>query len=176
MHSVNMWSDGLWALGAVAVPFILFLVIILRKNKYTSSRSIKRVTEHRMTGSISPDLLSNLMENKPLAGVYLLPKGEVLPFTSAEPEDDGSMEHLDRMADWFVSQDAIRFLLYALERDDWKREFSEWEATLEETLLIAKRAVERDKLRKSLRVIDGGLDDNTVVGDFGNDQEEEDDS
>ncbi len=132
------------------------------------------MTEHKMTGSVSGDLMDDLLNNKPLGGVYLLPKGNILPFTSAEPIDDGSMESLEVLSDWHISQEAIRFLLYALERDDWKREFSEWESTLEETLLIAKRAVERDKLRKSFRIIDGGLDDNIVVGDFVPPQEQDD--
>ena len=124
------------------------------------------MTEHKMTGSITPGLMDDLINKKPLGGVYLLPEGGILPFTCAEPEDDGSMDYLNTLADWHVSQEAIRFLLYALERDDWKREFSEWESTLEETLLLAKRAVERDRLRRSLRVIDGGLEDNVTPGDF----------
>ena len=174
MNSGNMWMDGLWAALAVLVPLIFLLVIILSKNRYTSSRSTKKVINHKVTGSVSPGLMEDLMNNKPLGGVYLLPKGAILPFTSAEPIDDGTMESLDALSDWYVSQEAIRFLLYALEREDWKREFSEWESTLEETLLIAKRAVEKDKLRKSLRVIEGGLSDNVTSGDFGATEKEDD--
>ena len=181
MNSGDIWLDGLWALLGIFLPLIFVLVIILGKNRYTSSRSMKTVTEHKMTGSIDPGLVDNnmlsvLASKKPLAGLYLLPEGGILPFTCAEPEDDGSLEHLDTLADWHVSQDAIRFLLYALERDDWKREFSEWESTLEETLLLAKRAVERDKLRRSLRVIDGGLQDNITPGGFREDLSEDGES
>lgn len=174
MNSGDMWQDGLWALFGVVLPLFLFLIIIFGKNRYTSSRSMKKVTEHKMTGSISGDLMDDLINNKPLGGVYLLPKGAILPFTSAEPIDDGSLESLEVLSDWHIGQEAIRFLLYALERDDWKREFSEWESTLEETLLIAKRAVERDKLRKSFRVIDGGLEDKVIPGDFNPPQEQDD--
>ena len=176
MNSGDIWLDGLWALLGIILPLILILVIILSKNRYTSSRSMKTVTEHRMTGSVAPGLMDDLIDKKPLGGLYLLPEGGILPFTCAEPEDDGSLEYLDTMADWHISQEAIRFLLYALERDDWKREFSEWESTLEETLLLAKRAVERDKLRKSLRVIEGGREDNVTSGGFTEDPAEDGES
>ena len=175
MQTVNIWQEGLWALAGVGFSLFLFFVIIWRTRGYTSTRSVKKM-EHEMSGSVNQSLMDDLLENKPLAGVYLLPKGGVLPFTSAQPEDDGSMEHLDAMSDWFMSQDAIRFILYALEREDWKREFSEWESTLEETLLIAKRAVEKDKLRKSFQLIEGGLSDNTTAGDFQKGEDEEDET
>ena len=49
--------------------------------------------------------------------------------------------------------------MYALDRDDWKREFAEWEATLEESLRETTESIRRERLRASLTVIPGGKTD-----------------
>ena len=80
-------------------------------------------------------------------------EGDVIPFLSAAPKDK------EDTSEYELAQMAVRFMMYALDRDDWKREFAEWESTLEESLLATKKAIETERLRASLRVIPGGKED-----------------
>ena len=105
-----------------------------------------------MTGSMGRDPVTDLLNNRPLGGVYLLGDGDVVPFLSAAPEDADEEEAME----YDMAQMAVRYVMYALDRDDWKHEFAEWESTLEESLRANAEAVRRDRLKASLRVIPGG--------------------
>jgi hypothetical protein len=107
-----------------------------------------------MTGSMGNDPILDILDSRPLGGVYLMGDGDVVPFLSAAPDDAEDSDEYD------MAQMAVRYVMYALDRDDWKREFAEWEATLEESLHATKEAILKDRLRASLRVIPGGkIDD-----------------
>ena len=157
MYNEDIWTSGLYALMSVGLVVLSFLVIYWIGRVYDSNKRVAVRANYRgrrmiRTGSMG-DPVTDLLNNRPLGGIYLMGEGDVIPFLSAAPED------ADDPVDYELAQMAVRFLMYALDRDDWKREFAEWESTLEESLLATKKAIETERLRAKLRVIPGGKED-----------------
>lgn len=156
MYSEDVWMSGLYALMSVGLVALAFLVIYWIGRVYDSNKRVALRANYRgrrmiRTGSMD-DPVTDLLNNRPLGGIYLMGEGDVIPFLSAAPEDEDP-------SDYEIAQMAVRFLMYALDRDDWKREFAEWESTLEESLLATKKAIETERLRDSFKVIPGGKED-----------------
>jgi len=158
MYSGDIWTSGAYAAFGLGVVGLTILVIYWIARAYDSNKQLKlRVLRKNkmMTGSMGRDPVTDILDSRPLGGVYLMGDGDVVPFLSAVPDDaddDEAMEH-------DMAQMAVRYVMYALDRDDWKREFAEWEATLEESLRATTESIRRDKLRASLTVIPGGKTD-----------------
>ena len=147
MDTSDIWTNGgLAAFSIICVIGIIGVIFLIAR---TYDLNMNGTQDENGTG-LGHDIAADLESTRPLGGVYLMREGEIVPFVSPEPEDALDLE------DWYLSQSAIRFMLYALERDDWKYEFSEWESTLEETIQATKKAVETERIRKSLKVIQGG--------------------
>ena len=151
MYSDNMWDIGFWA--AMAPLFIVILVLVIywtpRAYDFLKKR-IRRKGVNINTGSWGDyDPLEHMLKDRPLGGIYLLEKGQAVPFLTASPHDGEDDELLQ-------AQTAVRFLMYAMDRDDWKYEFSEWESTLEDRLRARTESLRRERLMLSLRVIHGG--------------------
>ena len=153
-----MYSGASNSVGFVTaiIPILAvfaFLVIYWALHAYDMIR--KRQHRNRKvnikTGSFGDyDPLQHLLEAQPLGGVYLMQDGQAVPFLSANPINKGEDDELQE------AQTAVRFLMYAMDRDDWKYEFSEWESTLEDRLRERSDALRRERLMASLRVIPGG--------------------
>ena len=155
MYSGDMWLSGLYAVLGLITVGLFILVIYWNRRAYYNINRPKQVVRRKvkmMTGSMGRDPVTDLLNNRPLGGVYLLGDGDVVPFLSAAPEDADEEEAME----YDMAQMAVRYVMYALERDDWKHEFAEWESTLEESLRANAEAVRRDRLKASLRVIPGG--------------------
>ena len=158
MYSGDMWLSGLYALLGLITVGLFILVIYWNRRAYYNINRPKQVVRRKvkmMTGSMGRDPVTDLLNNRPLGGIYLLGDGDVVPFLSAAPDDADAEEAME----YDIAQMAVRYVMYALERDDWKHEFAEWESTLEESLRANAEAVRRSRLRASLRVIPGGKDD-----------------
>ena len=158
MYSGDMWLSGLYALLGLITVGLFILVIYWNRRAYYNINRPKQVVRRKvkmMTGSMGRDPVTDLLNNRPLGGIYLLGDGDVVPFLSAAPDDADEEEAME----YDIAQMAVRYVMYALERDDWKHEFAEWESTLEESLRANAEAVRRSRLRASLRVIPGGKDD-----------------
>jgi hypothetical protein len=157
MYSGDIWVNGGFAAAGIVIVCICVGVIYWCARTYDSNnRLTSRASRKKnmMTGSMGNDPILDILDSRPLGGVYLMGDGDVVPFLSAAPDDAEDSDEYD------MAQMAVRYVMYALDRDDWKREFAEWEATLEESLHATKEAILKDRLRASLRVIPGGkIDD-----------------
>lgn len=148
-------NDDIGLLVAL-IPLVILIAIVViywarRTYDILRQRHNRNSNVNLKTGSFDGyDPLAHLLESNPLGGVYLMPDGQAVPFLSASPISKSHAEDLDE------AQTAVRFLMYAMDRDDWKYEFSEWEATLEDQLRQRSDALRRERLMRSLRVIPGG--------------------
>ena len=155
MYSGDIWTSGLYAFMGLMAAALTLLVIYWLSRAYDSNNRLKQRShgkKNMITGSMGRDPVSDILDNRPLGGVYLMGDGDVVPFLSAAPDDADD----DTAMEYDMAQMAVRYVMYALDRDDWKSEFAEWESTLEESLRATTEAIRRDKLKASLTVIPGG--------------------
>lgn len=162
MYSGDIWISGAYAALGLGIVGLAILVIYWCARAYDSNNRLAQRADRKIkmvTGSMGSDPIADMLDNRPLGGVYLMGDGDVVPFLSSAPDDADD----DTAEDYDMAQMAVRYVMYALDRDDWKREFAEWEATLEESFRASSEAVRRDKLRASLTVIPGGKSDEEEV-------------
>ena len=94
-----------------------------------------------------------LNANPPLAALLLLKDGDAQVVLGDEPT--GAVDR----DDWETASNALAYLVYAIGREDWCAEWAQSEHQLRRQFEEGIRELERDRLRNSFRVIDGGADD-----------------
>ena len=94
-----------------------------------------------------------LAANPPLAALLLLKDGDAQVVLGDEPTGV-----VDR-DDWETASNALAYLVYAIGREDWCAEWAQAEHQLRRQFEEGIRELERDRLRNSFKVIDGGADD-----------------
>ena len=99
-----------------------------------------------------------LDSNPPLAALLLLKDGDAQVVLGDEPTSV-----VDR-DDWETASNALAYLVYAISREDWCAEWAQSEHQLRRQFEEGIREVERDRLRSSFRVIDGGADGDPTEG------------
>ena len=99
-----------------------------------------------------------LKANPPLAALLLLKDGDAQVVLGDEPTSA-----VDR-DDWETASNALAYLVYAISREDWCAEWAQSEHQLRRQFEEGIREVERDRLRSSFRVIDGGADGDPTEG------------
>ena len=108
-----------------------------------------------MSGSDTvEDTLLRAMEAPPLAAIFLLPEGKINMALTPCPGE--SPEELD---EWAQAADLVAFLMHAVSRDDWWTEWSAEEEQRRDKVMDALDQLDRERVRQSLRVIPGGLDE-----------------
>ena len=88
MYSGDIWTSGAYAAFGLGVAGLALLVIYWCARAYDSNNKLKRRGLERvkmMTGSMGRDPVSDMLNNRPLGGVYLMGDGDVVPFLSAAP-------------------------------------------------------------------------------------------
>ena len=88
--------------------------------------------------------------NPPLAALLLLRDGDAQVVLGDEPAGEGDHD------DWETASNALAYLVYAISREDWCAEWAQSEHQLRWQFEEGIREVERDRLRSSFEVIDGG--------------------
>ena len=110
------------------------------------------VTHHFVSGSdfafISPDA-------PPIAGMLLMKDGGAQVFLS-DPPDPDDVESLEL---WGEACDVTEYLLYAMERSDWIIEYHNAQRDIWLQAMAEKDRKNREALRSTLRVIQGGKSD-----------------
>ena len=91
-----------------------------------------------------------LDDNPPLAALLLLKDGDAQVVLGDEPSSVVDRE------DWETASNALAYLVYAIGREDWCAEWAQSEHQLRRQFEKGIREIERDRLRNSFRVIDGG--------------------
>jgi len=100
------------------------------------------------------DTLLKAMGDSPLGAIFLMPEGKINMALMPYPEDDP--EALD---EWAQAADLVAFLMHAVSREDWWSEWSTEEEQQRDRVMDALDKLDREKVRQSLRVIPGGLDE-----------------
>ena len=98
-----------------------------------------------------------LKANPPLAALLLLKDGDAQVVLGDEPINVADRE------DWETASNALAYLVYAVSREDWCAEWAQSEHQLRRQFEEGIREVERDRLRNSFKVIDGGANDQSTT-------------
>ena len=97
-----------------------------------------------------------LSANPPLAALLLLKDGDAQVVLGDPPSDPRDL------SDWETASNALSYLVYAISREDWCAEWSQSEHQLRRQFEEGIKEVERDRLRQTFRVIDGGASDGST--------------
>jgi hypothetical protein len=108
------------------------------------------VSHHFLSGSDFVDMFKG--EDKPMAGMLLMPSGGVQVFMSEPPplSDD------DSLGAWGEAADVTEYLLYALENPVWINQWQRMQHSLWQEAMEESRIREKESLRAHLRIIPGG--------------------
>lgn len=93
-----------------------------------------------------------LKSNPPLAALLLLKDGDAQVVLGDPPTDAADRD------DWETASSALAYLVYAVSREDWCAEWAQSEHQLRRQFEEGVREVEKERLRSTFRVIDGGAD------------------
>ena len=99
MYSGDIWTSGLYAFMGLMAAALTLLVIYWLSRAYDSNNRLKQRShgkKNMITGSMGRDPVSDILDNRPLGGVYLMGDGDVVPFLSSTPDDadeDAAMEY-----------------------------------------------------------------------------------
>ena len=108
-----------------------------------------------MSGSDTiEDTIIKAMEDTPLGAIFLMPEGKINMALMPHPE--GDPETLD---EWTQAADLVAFLMHAISREDWWAEWSVEEERHRDRVMDALDKLDRERVRQSLRVFPGGLDE-----------------
>ena len=110
-----------------------------------------------MSGSdtVADTLLSSMDgDGAPLAAIFLLPEGKINMALTPCPAQ--GPEELD---EWAQAADLVAYIMHAVSREDWWSEWSTEEEQRRDEVMDALDQLDRERVRQSLRVIPGGLDE-----------------
>ena len=101
------------------------------------------------TGSVFCDIMHSDMH--PLAGIFLCPSGSIRTMVSTPISAS-----LDVEAECKEALNIVAYLLYALDRPEWFKQYDEHEALLAKTFEKEVEALEQQQRRAHLQLIKGG--------------------
>jgi hypothetical protein len=100
------------------------------------------------------DTLMKALGDSPLGALFIMPEGKIDMALAPYPEDNP--EELD---EWTQAADLVAFLMHAISREDWWSEWSVEEEQHRDRVMTALNKLDRERVRQTLRVIPGGLDE-----------------
>ena len=91
------------------------------------------------------------MKEPPIGGLLLMPGGDVKIMLGAPDKDVEDMS----LEEWGQVSTLLGYLMYALGRKDWMVDYMMYERELEGMIEEGFKEIERNRVRSTLRVIDG---------------------
>ena len=101
------------------------------------------------TGSIFHDVVCE--GGYPLAGLFLCPSGSIRTMVT-----NPTSASIDEEIEYAEALNIITYLLYALDKPEWFKEYSEYESRLALTFQKEVETLERQQRRSHLQLIKGG--------------------